>query len=58
MRLAILNLMLSAYRFKHQQELAERLGLHANNVSSWLSRDTIPGNVFIECALDTGADLR
>ncbi|MGI8472173.1 helix-turn-helix domain-containing protein [Pectobacterium brasiliense] len=50
--------MLSAYRFKHQQELAERLGLHANNVSSWLSRNTIPGNVFIECALDTGADLR
>ncbi|MEQ9945228.1 phage repressor protein CI [Pectobacterium aroidearum] len=53
-----LNRMLSAYGFKQQKELAERLGLHANNVSSWLSRDTIPGNVFIECALDTGADLR
>ncbi|KGA31361.1 repressor [Pectobacterium brasiliense] len=53
-----LDRILSAYGFKQQKELAERLGLHANNVSSWLSRDTIPGNVFIECALDTGADLR
>ncbi|POD98048.1 helix-turn-helix domain-containing protein [Pectobacterium odoriferum] len=53
-----LGRILSAYGFKQQKELAERLGLHANNVTSWLSRDTIPGNVFIECSLDTGADLR
>ncbi|EGG3182514.1 phage repressor protein CI [Salmonella enterica] len=49
---------LSAYGFKQQKELAERLGIHANNVSSWLARNVIPSNVFVECALDTGADLR
>ncbi len=26
-------------------------------MSSWLARNTIPSNVFLECALDTGADL-
>ncbi|MBL0909079.1 phage repressor protein CI [Pectobacterium carotovorum] len=53
-----LDRILSAYGFKQQKELAERLGIHGNNVTNWLSRDTIPGSVFIECALDTGADLR
>lgn len=55
---AALERILSAYGFKQQKELAERLGIHANNVSSWLARNVIPSNVFIECSLDTGADLR
>ncbi|MDI5459188.1 helix-turn-helix domain containing protein, partial [Salmonella enterica subsp. enterica serovar Kentucky] len=55
---AALERVLSAYGFKQQKELAERLGIHANNVSSWLARNVIPSNVFVECALDTGADLR
>lgn len=55
---AALERVLSAYGFKQQKELAERLGIHANNVSSWLARNVIPSNVFVECSLDTGADLR
>ena len=54
---AALERVLSAYGFKQQKELAERLGIHANNVSSWLARGVIPSNVFVECALDTGADI-
>ncbi|KAF1367163.1 phage repressor protein CI [Yokenella regensburgei] len=54
---AALERVLSAYGFKQQKELAERLGIHANNVSSWLARNTIPSSVFVECALDTGADV-
>ncbi|PTA87026.1 phage repressor protein CI [Kluyvera sp. Nf5] len=55
---AALERVLSAYGFKQQKELAERLGIHPNNVSSWLARNVIPSNVFVECSLDTGADLR
>ncbi|MFV3023991.1 phage repressor protein CI [Klebsiella aerogenes] len=54
---AALERVLSAYGFKQQKELAERLGIHANNVSSWLARNTIPSSVFVECALDTGAEI-
>ncbi|QLN46851.1 helix-turn-helix domain-containing protein [Klebsiella grimontii] len=55
---AALERVLSAYGFKQQKELAERLGIHPNNVSSWLARNVIPSNVFVECAMDTGADVR
>ncbi|EGT5712882.1 phage repressor protein CI [Cronobacter dublinensis subsp. dublinensis] len=55
---AALERVLSAYGFKQQKELAEKLGIHANNVSSWLARNVIPSNVFVECALDTGADMQ
>ncbi len=54
---AALERILVTYGFKQQKELAEHLGIHGNNVSSWLARNTIPSNVFLECALDTGADL-
>lgn len=54
---AALERILSSYGFKQQKELAEHLGIHGNNVSSWLARNTIPSNVFLECALDTGANL-
>ena len=54
---AALERILVTYGFKQQKDLAEHLGIHGNNVSSWLARNTIPSNVFLECALDTGADL-
>lgn len=54
---AALERILVTYGFKQQKELAEHLGIHGNNVSSWLARNAIPSNVFLECALDTGADL-
>lgn len=54
---AALERILVTYGFKQQKELAEHLGIHGNNVSSWLARNTIPSNVFLECVLDTGADL-
>ncbi|ECJ3933966.1 phage repressor protein [Citrobacter freundii] len=48
---------LSAYGLSSQKELGEKLGIYANNISSWLARDSVPGNVFVECALETGADI-
>lgn len=49
---------LSAYGLSSQKELGEKLGIYANNISSWLARDSVPGNVFVECAIETGADIR
>jgi hypothetical protein len=48
---------LSAYGLSSQKELGEKLGIYANNISSWLARDSVPGNVFVECAIETGADI-
>ncbi|SAQ57883.1 phage repressor protein CI [Klebsiella oxytoca] len=48
---------LSAYGLSSQKELGEKLGIYANNISSWLARDSVPGNVFVECALETGVDI-
>ncbi|WP_417172289.1 phage repressor protein CI [Atlantibacter hermannii] len=48
---------MATYGFKQQKELAEHLGIHGNNVSSWLARNSIPSSVLLECALDTGVDV-
>ncbi|OAT32093.1 CI family repressor [Buttiauxella brennerae ATCC 51605] len=54
---AALERILVVYGFKQQKDLAEHIGIHGNNVSSWLARNTIPSSVFLECHLDTGADI-
>lgn len=53
----VLERILSAYGFKMQKELAEKLGIASSNVGSWIQRGHIPGNVIVQCALDTGADV-
>ncbi|WP_241234246.1 helix-turn-helix domain-containing protein [Serratia marcescens] len=40
-----------------QKELSDKLGIAKSNVGSWLQRGQIPGNVIVQCALDTGADV-
>lgn len=47
----------SAYSVSSQRALAEALDVPANNISSWLQRDSIPYRAVVKCALDTGADL-
>jgi len=54
---AALERLMATYGFKQQKELAEHLGIHGNNVSSWLARNSIPSSVLLECALDTGVDV-
>lgn len=53
----VLERILSAYGYKMQKELAEKLGIASSNVGSWLQRGHVPGNVIVQCALDTGADV-
>ncbi|SUW63531.1 Bacteriophage CI repressor helix-turn-helix domain [Buttiauxella agrestis] len=53
----VLERILSAYGFKMQKELAEKLGIASSNVGSWIQRGHVPGNVIVQCALDTGADV-
>lgn len=53
----ILERLFSSYGVTSQKELAERLGMAANNISGWTKRGSVSGNAIIKCALDTGADL-
>lgn len=54
----VLDRILSAYGFTMQKELSDKLGIAKSNVASWLQRGQVPGNVLVQCALDTGADVQ
>lgn len=54
----VLERILSAYGFTMQKELSDKLGIAKSNVASWLQRGQVPGNVLVQCALDTGADVK
>lgn len=54
----VLERILSAYGFTMQKELSDKLGIAKSNVASWLQRGQVPGNVLVQCALDTGADIQ
>jgi transcriptional regulator with XRE-family HTH domain len=53
----VLERILSAYGLTMQKELSDKLGIAKSNVASWLQRGQVPGNVLVQCALDTGADI-
>lgn len=53
----VLERILSAYGFTMQKELSDRLEIAKSNVASWLARGHVPGNVIVQCSLDTGADV-
>lgn len=53
----VLERILSSYGFSMQKELAERFDIAKSNVAGWLQRGQIPGNVIVQCSLDTGADV-
>ena len=40
-----------------QKELSDKLDIAKSNVASWLARGQVPGNVIVQCALDTGVDV-
>ncbi|PWC09599.1 phage repressor protein CI [Brenneria corticis] len=54
----IIERLFSSYGVTSQKDLAERLGIAANNISGWTKRGSVSGNAMIKCALDTGVDLR
>ncbi len=53
----VLERILSAYGFTMQKELSDKLEIAKSNVASWLARGQVPGNVIVQCCLDTGADV-
>ncbi|GAA3589054.1 hypothetical protein GCM10023078_15940 [Gibbsiella greigii] len=55
---AVFERLLIAYNVDTQKALAEKLGVHASNVSGWVIRGSIPGSALVKCVLDTGADLQ
>lgn len=53
----ILERMLSSYGVRSRMEYGELVGIPIPTINNWVSRDNVPGNYIIQCALDTGADL-
>lgn len=53
----VLDRILSSYGFSMQKQLAEYLGIASSNVAGWIARNQIPGNVIVQCGMDTGADV-
>ncbi|MCZ3383943.1 MULTISPECIES: phage repressor protein CI [unclassified Kosakonia] len=47
----------ASYSVSSQKALAEALDVPANNISSWIQRDSVSYKAVVKCALDTGADL-
>lgn len=54
---AIVERISAAYGVSSQKALADALDVPANNISSWLQRESIPYKAIVKCALDTGMDL-
>lgn len=54
----VLGRILSAYGFTMQKELSDRLKIAKSNVASWSERGQVPGNVIVQCSLDTGAGVK
>lgn len=54
----ILERILSSYGVKTRQAYADLTNMPIGTINNWLKRDSIPGDYLIQCALDTGADLK
>lgn len=53
----VLDRILSSYGFSMQKQLAEYFGIASSNVAGWIARNQIPGNVIVQCGMDTGAGV-
>ncbi|ALR77751.1 phage repressor protein CI [[Enterobacter] lignolyticus] len=54
---AIIERISAAYGVTSQKALAEALDVPANNISTWLQRDSIPYKAIVKCVLDTEVSL-
>ncbi|WP_337264673.1 MULTISPECIES: phage repressor protein CI [unclassified Serratia (in: enterobacteria)] len=54
---AVIQRILQAYGFSTQKQLHDHLGVGNGTVSTWIKRDYFPGDVVIQCALETGRSL-
>ncbi|QCR37026.1 phage repressor protein CI [Nissabacter sp. SGAir0207] len=55
---SILERILSSYGVSTRQQYSEIVGVPLGTIANWVSRDSLPGDYVIQCALDTDADLR
>ncbi|WP_035341487.1 MULTISPECIES: phage repressor protein CI [Dickeya] len=53
---SVLERIMSSYGVKTQKELSEVTDIPTNTISNWVQRGSVPGNIVLKCALDTGAD--
>lgn len=54
----ILERILKSYGVSSRPELAELLKIPLPTIQNWVSRQSLPGDYIVQCALDTGANLK
>lgn len=54
----VIERMLISYGVKTRQAYSELTRIPLSTVSNWVARGNVPGDYIIQCALDTGADLK
>lgn len=54
----ILERILNSYGVRSRPELAELLQIPLPTINNWVARSSLPGDYIIQCAIDTGADLK
>lgn len=55
---AAIERVMSAYGFRFRNDLCRQVGISSSTLSTWLSRNKLPGEILIQCALDTGTGIQ
>lgn len=54
----VIERMLISYGVKNRQAYSEITKIPLSTISNWVARGNVPGDYLIQCALDTGANLK
>lgn len=53
-----LQRVMAAYGFRFRNDLCRQLDISSSTLSTWLKRNKLPGEVLIQCSLETGTPIR
>lgn len=54
---AAIERIMKAYGFRFRNDLCRQAGISSSTLSTWLGRNKLPGELLIQCALDTGVAI-
>jgi len=53
-----LDRVMEAYGFRFRNDLCRQLDISSSTLSTWIKRDYLPGEVLVQCAVDTNASIK
>lgn len=54
---AALERVMEAYGFRFRNDLCRQIDTSSSTLSTWIKKDYLPGEVLIQCAIETGASI-